>query len=151
MLHRSAPDRSAAIFEQDVGCARAAIFVFGNYNREHSRHGRFLICENYARRRLSFRIEKHQAAIGRHPQLAVARLEKVIHGGMRQTLVDSVVREGVTVKAGKAFARAEPEEAARVADDLVDDVVRQPVGHRVRLEGQSLGAYRRSAHEESRE
>jgi hypothetical protein len=70
---------------------------------------------------------------------------------MRQTLVDSIVRERVTVKTRKAFARAKPEEAARVAHNLVDDVIRQPVGHRVRLERQSFRAYPGSADEESRQ
>jgi hypothetical protein len=52
--------------------------------------------------------------------------------------------------ARQAFAGAEPKKAARVTHDLVDDVIRQAVGNRVRLEWQALRWRRRNSQEESR-
>ena len=58
---------------------------------------------------------------------------------MRQPFIRAVVGELVAVEARQPLLGAEPEEAARVADDLVDDIVRQPVGGGVSLERRALG------------
>ena len=59
---------------------------------------------------------------------------------MRQSLIHPVIGERVTVETRQTLLGAEPEEAARVANDFVDDVIRQPVGDCLRLERQAFGS-----------
>src|SRR5262249_30692784 len=89
--------------------------------------------------RLRLRIKADEAGIGSHPVLAAARFQKVIYLTVGQSLIRAVVRECITVKARQSVTRAKPEESARVADNLVDIIVRQPVDSGVGLDGQSLG------------
>ena len=35
MLHRAAPDRAVTVLEENIGCARSAIFVIRNHYRKH--------------------------------------------------------------------------------------------------------------------
>ena len=60
---------------------------------------------------------------------------------MRQPLFRAVVVERIAVEARQPVSRAEPEKAARVAHDFVDNVVRQTVGGGESLERQPLGPY----------
>ena len=67
VLHRPTPDRAVAIFDENIGCARAAIFVFRNYDGEHRRGLCLIVREHNPSRRLAFRIKARETSIRRDP------------------------------------------------------------------------------------
>src|SRR5262249_43221331 len=98
MLKRSAPDCAAAILQQHVRGTRGAVFIFGNDDREHGSGSKFLVREYHARGWLALRIKEYQAAICGNPNLTAARFQKIIDRRVRQSLIDSIVRKGVSIE-----------------------------------------------------
>src|SRR5262249_39765230 len=71
-------------------------------------------------------------------ELTVARLEDGGHVRACQPFADAVIGEAVAVEEREPFDGAEPEIAAGVANDAVDDVVRQTVGDGIGAQRQPL-------------
>ena len=59
------------------------------------------------------------------PVNATSRLDQVIDGAMRKTLVRTVGSELVPIECGQALTRGEPEKAARIRNNAVDGVARE--------------------------
>ena len=77
--------------------------------------------------------------LGAEVAARASSLSAVSDVAVRQPVIGCVVREGVAVEARQPLAGAEPQEAPRVAHDLVDLVVRQAIGGSVSLQRQALG------------
>ena len=89
------------------------------------------------------RVELAETAIRGYPIVAGGGLYDVVDGRVRQALVRAVGGECVAVEACESFIGTKPQEAARIAHDLVNDVVRQPVSGCISLKGQPLAPRRR--------
>jgi hypothetical protein len=73
------------------------------------------------------RVEWNQPFVRGDPVDACPRLEQIVDGARRQTLVGAEIQEGVTVEARQPRIRAEPQEAARIRHDPIDAIVRQTI------------------------
>src|SRR5262249_37555746 len=80
-----------------------------------------------------------------HQIISAAGFEQIADYAGRQSLINTVVGEPVTVKARQSFRRAEPEEAMGIENYPVNAVTRQPIGNCVGLDRQSLGSGDRSS------
>jgi hypothetical protein len=87
------------------------------------------------------RTEVDDAIAGSYPEIARGRLDEV-GIGRRETLVESKIAELVAIESGQPLARAEPEAAARIAQNAVDGIAGEPVGGSVAPDGQLIGKRR---------
>src|SRR5262249_46544211 len=80
-----------------------------------------------------------KTAFGAHPVFAVTCFQQGPYLTVSQSMFDPVISECVAVIPRQSVFGAEPEEASRIEDDLVDRVLRQTVGGGVGLDGQPFG------------
>src|SRR5262245_31372485 len=86
--------------------------------------------------------DSYQPGVGAYPVVAHASFSEVRYIAPWEALRQTEVYEFASVKSGQTIAGAEPKKPATVADNLIDDIARQPLRNRYRLHRKSLSAYR---------
>src|SRR5262249_278834 len=90
-------------------------------------------------RRATSGIESAEAAVSAYPVFARTPLQQVSDLAVRQSLFDAIIGECVTIIPRQPIIGAKPQEAARIAHNPVDNVLRQAVSRGVDFDRQALG------------